>query len=140
MQSFNRPSLRALAGTGGTILDAWRALLRRPDRFVYLDTSTLLSAQSPMSPDFKSRYGHLASTVGSLTPRRDVDQLMTISAVRMILQRVAGEGGVLEQLEGIGDSNDPNVVELRRRADELARLARHLRADVASELLYPSDR
>ncbi|MEY2449633.1 MAG: hypothetical protein QOH79_3109 [Acidimicrobiaceae bacterium] len=70
MQSFNRPSLRALAGPGGTILDAWRAMLRRPDRFAYLDTATLISAGSPTSSDFKSRYGHLSSAVVPPLPPR----------------------------------------------------------------------
>jgi hypothetical protein len=137
-RSFNRPSLRALAGPSGSVLDAWRALLRRPDRFVYLDTAALVAPDAVTSAEFRARYGHISHGRGpGATEQPD---LMTVGLARMILQRVADDGGVLEQIEQFGDLpvGLPLVDEFRRRLDELGRLAGHLRADVVSELLRPS--
>jgi hypothetical protein len=37
-------------------------LLRRPDRFAYLDSAVFVSEAAPTSAEFKDRYGHLAPT------------------------------------------------------------------------------
>ncbi|MGQ0823774.1 MAG: PGN_0703 family putative restriction endonuclease [Actinomycetota bacterium] len=38
----------------------WSAICTRPDRFVYLDSATFVTAGAPTSDEFCSRYGHLA--------------------------------------------------------------------------------
>lgn len=43
-----------------TMADAWRALLRRPDRFAFLDTAHLVAPGAPTSWEFKRRYHDLA--------------------------------------------------------------------------------
>lgn len=43
-----------------TVADAWRALLRRPDRFAFLDTARLVAPEAPTSAEFKRRYRDLA--------------------------------------------------------------------------------
>jgi hypothetical protein len=138
-RSFNRPSLRALAGPSGSVFDAWRALLRRPDRFVFLDTAALVTPDAPPSAEFRARYGHIGRAEEAASALRP--DLMSVATARMILQRVAGDGGVLEQIEqvearGALPTRQPLVDELRRRVDELGRLARHLRADVLGPLLH----
>lgn len=58
------PGFAALAAEhDGHAAKAWRSLLREPSRFVVLDSATLLAAESPISAEFKARYGHLAEAI-----------------------------------------------------------------------------
>ena len=60
---IDRPPFDALgrgAGTERTVSSVWRSVLRSPDRFVGLDTASLVAPGAPTSSEFKSRYGHLA--------------------------------------------------------------------------------
>jgi GNAT superfamily N-acetyltransferase len=50
--SLNRASHRAV---GDDVFDVWRALLRRPDRFVSLDSRALCSTASA---EYRARYDH----------------------------------------------------------------------------------
>lgn len=46
--------------SGRSLLDTWASLLRRPDRFVPIDSACLLDATSPVSAEFRNRYSVLA--------------------------------------------------------------------------------
>jgi len=59
---------RALAEANGGLIGGWRALLRRPDRFVTVDTAMLAGADSPCSDGFRQRYAHLLSPVPAEAP------------------------------------------------------------------------
>ena len=71
-RSLNRPSHQLTDGSGDDhelgVLDLWRAMLRRPDRFVYLDSATFVSGAAPTSREFRSRYGHLAHGAPEASP------------------------------------------------------------------------
>ena len=47
------------SGFSGDLGLAWSALLRRPDRFVVIDSGRLVRPDMPTSDEFKARYGHL---------------------------------------------------------------------------------
>lgn len=55
---------RFVMAHGGELPLAWPAALRHPDRFAYLDTSCLLSEDSPMSSAFRERYAALGGLTG----------------------------------------------------------------------------
>lgn len=59
---------RALAEANGGLIGGWRASLRRPDRFVSVDTSALVSEESPCSQEFRERYAHLLSPLPAVPP------------------------------------------------------------------------
>jgi len=50
---------RALAEVNGGLIGGWRALLRRQDRFVSVDTAALSDAGSVCSDEYRQRYAHL---------------------------------------------------------------------------------
>jgi hypothetical protein len=60
-RSLNRASHRTVGGQDirdvGTL---WLTMQRKPGRFALFDTGRLVAADSPLSSEFKSRYGHLA--------------------------------------------------------------------------------
>ena len=64
-QSLNRTSQIELASLLVSssdplpVLAVWEAHLRRPNRFVYLDSAALLSDESPTGSEFRARYGHM---------------------------------------------------------------------------------
>ena len=43
------------------VAEAFRSVLRRPDRFAWLDSATLVGEDSPLSKEFKARYSHLGA-------------------------------------------------------------------------------
>lgn len=63
--SLATPKLREFHVPGsdapvGDITEVWGALRLEPDRFVRLDTASLVAPEAPTSGDFKDRYSHLA--------------------------------------------------------------------------------
>ena len=122
----------------------WRAMLRRPDRFGWLDTGGLIGPGAPTSQAFKERYSHLVSEGGTASARDrgaaadEIDRLRAaIADATAILSRVAGEGSVIAQIAAASDeelrrSPSSQLSELTTRLEELAELARHLRAESAS--------
>ena len=56
--SLPRPSLRA-AAKGMGLLGLWRRVLRDPQSFAYLDTTTLVRPTAPTSRAFQDRYRHM---------------------------------------------------------------------------------
>lgn len=54
---------RRLAEANGGLIGGWRALLRRSDRFVSVDTSSLAGDGSPCTEEFRRRYAHLLTPV-----------------------------------------------------------------------------
>lgn len=142
--SLRRPTHLAVAAHLG---DLWPRLLRRPDRFVLYDTARLLAPGAVTSEEFKVRYGHLAVSAAyeapvSVRASREVAEGRARSAVgtaRDVCLRVAGEGGVFEQVLEI-DSLDhvpvARLEELAARAEEVAELVRRLRADQIGKILH----
>jgi hypothetical protein len=145
-QSFNRPSQRSLGeGFGAlsfarpeTVFHAWRAMQRRPDRFTFLDSSFLVAPDSPVSEEFKARYGHIAvdNPISIATHDRLPADQVRQSAERalMVLRRVADDGGVITQLlsrlKSSVDRVDPVLLgEVTARMEELTELARRVRAE-----------
>ena len=57
---------RRLAEANGGLIGGWRMLLRRPDRFVSVDTSELVAEGSVCTKDFRKRYAHLHNPVPGL--------------------------------------------------------------------------
>ncbi|MDQ6798498.1 MAG: hypothetical protein M3011_10870, partial [Actinomycetota bacterium] len=57
---------RRLAEANGGLIGGWRALLRRSDRFVSVDTSALAGDSSPCSEGFRRRYAHLLTPIPPL--------------------------------------------------------------------------
>lgn len=145
-QSFNRPSQRSLGeGFGSlsfarpeTVFQTWRAIQRRPDRFAFLDSSFLVAPDSPVSEEFKARYGHIAVDNPVRIAAHDrlpADQVrQSTERALMVLRRVAGDGGVIAQLlsrlESSVDRVDPVLLgEMTARMEELTELARRVRAE-----------
>jgi hypothetical protein len=56
---------RWLAEVNGGLIGGWRRLLRRPDRFISVDTSALAADGSPCSEGFRRRYAHLLTPVSA---------------------------------------------------------------------------
>ena len=134
-RSFNREGQRI--GGLQDVYEVWRRLLRRPDRFGALDSASLLDDRSPCSDEFKARYADLAASTPRTMPATvsadDIEGLRSAAEnARVVLQRVAAEGGVLGQLIDLTHvaRDDPSAIaETTRRLEELAELARRLRAD-----------
>lgn len=135
---------RRFAGDYPDLPTFWSAVLRRPDRFRILDSGALAAPTSPCAQSFQDRYAHLASGT-SETALEDVaadtsDQtegdgraafLAEAHHARMAVQRVFGDGAVLQQLTE-GDLSRVDDAELQRlavRLREIADLARQLRAE-----------
>lgn len=136
-----------------TVHTVWKAMQRRPDRFAFLDSATLVAADSPTSQEFKHRYGHLAPAGAGLPPGSmpteiansaedgGVERLRrALDWALMVLRRVADDGGVLEQVNALSDAQlrraDPHLLaETSSRLEELAELARLIRAEEIFELL-----
>jgi hypothetical protein len=137
--AWERELARGLTAAPGPLLSLWTRLLRRPDRFVYFDTARLLEPQMPTSTEWRSRYGHLA--VGTQRVQvHDADLIAVIDSARIILERVAGGGGVLEQLaelvgEHPGQLPPAMTQSLASRIADIAEQTRQLRADDVFEAL-----
>jgi hypothetical protein len=122
------------------VVKAFASVLRRPDRFCYLDSATLVDQSSPLGDDFKARYGHLGSTIGlpktelSATHGPDGGAVeAALARTDSFLMRVSGEGSVLRNVIDAGpeflNSLDPATrSELVARASELVELAKRFRA------------
>ena len=158
--SLNRPTHRQPGNhdssdsvTVDDVGTLWRMMQRRPDRFILFDTAELVRSDSPTSDDFKARYDHLANPPDASAPnpyrsqqsrhRELVDELRSaVDRTRMILQRVAGDGGVLEQIseaeELLREAAPADVAELTARLNEVGELARRLRADSVPPILHLS--
>lgn len=50
----------------------WGAACRRPERFVFFDSSAFVSPDAPTSAEFKDRYAHLAGNAGPSTSARPI--------------------------------------------------------------------
>ena len=134
-------SLGLTDGVGVHVL--WRQLLRRPDRFVFIDSANLVLDSSPLPSEFKERYGHLAGghrTVEEVQPPEPGKVVSAASRARMILERVSGEGGVLEQVarldeRAIADLDPWFARHLLDRLESVAEDVRRLRAEELARLL-----
>lgn len=62
-ESLGMHRFQRFAEARGGLTSAWHALLRRPDRFVSVDTARLVAADSVCGADFLARYAHLADPV-----------------------------------------------------------------------------
>jgi len=143
-RSLNRASHRQIRPELGlrgshTVLELWRAMLRRPDRFAYVDSATLVDPSAPSSEDFKLRYAHLSDGTRSFDPPVTAAERFVAAAetARAIGVRVLGEGSVLERLlenADLASLDASRLDEASCRLEELAELARTLRADVLHEL------
>ena len=117
------------------VAEAFRSVLRRPDRFAWLDSATLVGEDSPLSKEFKTRYSHLGAGVELAMdpPPSGVAVSAALDRAITILSRVSGEGSVLRRLrdydaqtlDGLRASTRAEVV---AAATELTELARRLRA------------
>lgn len=140
--SVHRPAHLALASDLGAL---WSQVLRRPDRFVLLDTARLVSPEAPTSDEFRVRYGHLvvghAPTPQPSTAGRDEIEHRVRTAVewaRTVFLRLADSGGVLDQvlaLESFDGVPLPLLEGLASRAEEVSRLAQSLRGDEIFDVL-----
>ncbi len=148
--SLPQRSHRSLGGGYGaawsspaqSVLDVWRALQRRPDRFAYLDTATVVGPAAPTSPDFRHRYGHVAGAsgggagwwLGGAVEERMAAEARLFAAAglaRGVLGNVGGSEGVIARIEAaaasaVGDVPLATLAELAARLEELAELGRRL--------------
>lgn len=141
-QSLPTPTWQTLgAGAERPLLDAWAKVLRRPDRFAWLDSGVFAAESAPTSDEFKARYGHLAeaSTATESTAVADVNPdevVASLQHLEMILKRVSGGGSVLENIiehpETILALDTGVRREFLARSAELAELARYFRSDILS--------
>jgi hypothetical protein len=127
------------------VAEAFRAVLRRPDRFARLDSANLVGEDSPLSEEFKARYRHLGSGAerSLASPPTGAEVMAAVDRAINILARVSGEGSVLRQFQAYdADAVDSLRASTRSEvlaaATELAELTRRLRAgslnDALSEL------
>lgn len=145
--SYEPEALKGAAELGDdpTVHEIWRQLLRRPDRFVYVDGTDFVAPGAPTSDEFKARYGHIRVDAGPRIPGPAPEDLRSAASyAQMVLSRVGGEGGVIAQLADLDDrrlrSLDPVLA--RRLVDRLHHLAedaRRLRAEDVFEALHRSE-
>lgn len=57
--SLGAPRSERHAHDHGGLTEGWKAMLRRPDRFVCIDSATLVAAGSMCGQDFQQRYAHM---------------------------------------------------------------------------------
>jgi hypothetical protein len=133
---------RRFADDYGDLPSFWRSVLRQPDGFAVLDSSTLVDPSSPCVPSFRERYAHLANGASASARNSptdvmiDGDDAMAVfleaaDEARSLVQRVFGQGSVLERVTG-EDLTHVDAAPLHRAADrlrEIVDLARGLRAD-----------
>lgn len=141
--SLPTPHWRRLGGAPRPLLTAWTSVLRRPDRFVWLDSAAVTSPESPTSTEFKSRYADLIAGTTLVPAEAQAPDGAEISValehLLMVLRRVGGDGSVLESALAAGTSRlsqlDPGLrSELVARASELAEMARLFRAEPLSRV------
>jgi hypothetical protein len=129
---------RFVRAHGGSLVSAWRAALRQPDQFVFLDTARLLATGSPVVDGFAERYAALGMVAE--TPVPDVPASVDLSAALMLMRRVSADGGVLEQVlerwSELAARNPQLSAQVAARATELGEMVRRLRADEIAELLH----
>lgn len=82
-----------------TVAEAWRALLRRPDRFAFLDTARLVSRDAPTSAEFKGRYRDLADDGPDTGP--DAAEGEPADLARWSTSELAELAARLEELAGL---------------------------------------
>ena len=122
------------------VAKAFSSVLRRPDRFRWLDSATLVDQSSPLGEEFKTRYGHLASLP---RPSKAASSTMqgpdgcavefALARVDSLLMRVSGEGSVLRAVLDSGSDHLDGLdgetrSELVAQASELFELARNFRS------------
>ena len=131
------------AAFGSDLVRAWSAALRQPDRFRYLDTANWVASDAPTTAEFRDRYGHLRNPAPPVAPPTFQDAEGAASMAQMVLLRVAGEGGVLQQvLDLLQSGHQPEqglLAEFTARAEEVAELTRRLRAEEIAELLWAAE-
>jgi hypothetical protein len=144
-QSFRSVTTAEGGSVAPNVASVWAAVLRRPDRFIYFDTSQLVSSEAQTSDEFRLRYGHLAASppLGATSPLTSADDAADTVLTRVhealswttaVFLRVAGEGSVLESISHATDMELRAVPvamlrELSARLEEAAELARRVRAD-----------
>lgn len=145
--SYEPEALKGSAALGDdpTVHEIWRRLLRRPDRFVYIDGAEFVAPRAPTSDEFKARYGHIRVDADPQISGPDPEDLRSAASyAQMVLSRVGGDGGVLSQLVDLDDrrlrSLDPVLARrLVDRLNHLAEDARRLRAEDVFEALHRSE-
>lgn len=122
------------------VADAFGAVLRRPERLVWLDSGSLVDPESPLSDEFKRRYTHLGEgpPVRRLKEPDGEDVEGALKNAQATLERVGGDGSVLRRLLGagsirLGQLDRTTRAELVANANELAELARLFRSGPLSE-------
>jgi hypothetical protein len=125
---------RELAGPSPLgVAEAFRSVLRCPDRFAWLDSATLVEDDSPLSDEFKHRYRHLGLGAPVSLPRSPSgDEVTTaLDHALTVLSMLSGEGSVLCQLrvldpDAVGSLTPKTRAEVLAGATELTELARRL--------------
>jgi hypothetical protein len=129
-------SWHALAGSRPLgVAEAFRSVLRRPDRFAWLDSATLVDEPSPLSEEFEARYGHLgAGARVELIPAPSGNEVgAAVDRAVTVLSQISGEGSVLRRLQACDVGAVESLPALTRSevlaaATELTELATRLRA------------
>ncbi len=151
--SLTRPAYFEVA-PDGHLLTLWQRMLRRPDRFAYVDSGQLVGADRELvSHEYSARYGHqvAAGAESPIVEHAEESELGEAQAQRLrealqhalsLLRRIAADGVVLAQLEERSDeelaSMPPALVEETiARLEELAALGRVVRAEPVARLLHP---
>jgi hypothetical protein len=136
----------ALAGSSPVgVADAFRSVLRRPDRFAWLDSASLVGEQSLLSEEFKARYRHLGASAEVALASAPTGAEVSLAVDRAIsaLTGVSGEGSVLRRFreydtKAVDSLPAPTRSAVLAAATELAELARRLSVgslnDALSEL------
>ncbi len=117
-----------------SVYELWRQMLRRPDRFVFIDGAELIGSDAPTSDEFKSRYGHIAHREAESLERGEIRD--AARATQAMFERVGGGGGVLSQMIELSDEEIARIdpVLARRLMDRLQHLAEDTRRLRAVEL------
>jgi hypothetical protein len=109
-ESLGGHRFERVARLEGGLIPGWRTLLRRPDRFVSVDTTDLVAPGSVLGDTFKERYAHLrapavpsgeaeTAAMGSVPQKLSGGHAVTLArqlgAGRLWLGRRGGLGGPL---------------------------------------------
>lgn len=132
-----------------SVFELWAALQRRPDRFAVLDTAHVLTEHVPTSEPYRRRYGHIAEHGAPrhlrAPDRADANALrLAATMATRVMQRLSGDGGVLEQLAALPDGHIEQLpsdlmAQLTVRLSELGELSRETRASLIGRALHGVD-
>jgi hypothetical protein len=112
-RSLGTPRFAKHAQLAGGLVSGWQSLLRRPDRFVAIDTAGLLGPSGVTDEDFNARYAHLHSD-GTTQPTSERGTPLPVTADRVVIDDLE-ETMTGDELEGLAFYGNTSHVWIGRR-------------------------